>query len=382
MVTAIPSSARILVVDDEEANVDLLEQMLARAGYSAVVGTTDSRKALSLYAEHQPDLILLDLVMPHLDGFAVMEQVRATLGPESYLPIVVLTADATPETRRRALDCGATDFLTKPFDQIELLLRVRNLLQTRFLHRRLEEQVTRLTVLYEEARRTLELRAQQFAAVGHDLGQPLSSMRLTAQLLQRTQASERGEANRAAQVATFEPMINRMLGMVGEILDLSRIEAGRPLDFDYRRVDLVALVRAEVEAQQQLTGRHAISLDAEPEEVVGELDPVRIGRVIANVLSNAVKYSPSGSGIAVSVAAEGVDWASITVKDEGLGIPAADLPLLFEPFVRGSNVAGRIAGSGLGLAGARRIVEQHGGTIAIDSVEGSGTTVTVRIPLA
>src|SRR5215208_3827983 len=110
--------ARILVVDDEEMNVELLRQMLARAGYEDVTGTTDPRRALPLFRERGPDLILLDLLMPHLDGFAVMERVRAEVAADAYLPILVLTAAVTTETKRRALAAGATDFLTKPFDHV------------------------------------------------------------------------------------------------------------------------------------------------------------------------------------------------------------------------------------------------------------------------
>ncbi|MGD9890361.1 MAG: response regulator, partial [Dehalococcoidia bacterium] len=114
MLDANLTDACILIVDDEEANVDLLEQMLARAGYSNLMSTTDSREVLPLYRAHQPDLILLDLLMPHLDGFTVMEHLRQEVSVDSYQPILVLTAMTTPDVKRRALDTGATDFLTKP----------------------------------------------------------------------------------------------------------------------------------------------------------------------------------------------------------------------------------------------------------------------------
>src|SRR5438132_13217381 len=131
-------NAQILIVDDQEANVRLLEGVLRRAGYSKLVSTTSSRQVLSLYAECQPDLILLDLTMPYLDGFQVMEQLKTLLSESSYLPILVLTADITQEAKQRALSSGAKDFLTKPFDHTEVLLRIKNLLETRFLHLQLQ----------------------------------------------------------------------------------------------------------------------------------------------------------------------------------------------------------------------------------------------------
>ena len=129
--------ARILVVDDEKANVEVLRKLLERAGYADVVWTTDSRQAVPMFKEVEPDLVLLDLHMPHVDGFQVMEGIRPFVGAETYLPILVLTGDRDRQTRKRALSSGANDFLTKPFEVTEVLLRIRNLLETRFLHRQL-----------------------------------------------------------------------------------------------------------------------------------------------------------------------------------------------------------------------------------------------------
>lgn len=128
------TSYRILIVDDEPANVRLLERLLDQAGHANFRSTTDSRQALPLFQEFKPDLILLDLLMPHLDGYAVMRQICARMPAEAYLPILVLTADITPRAKERALSAGARDFLTKPFDLTEVLLRIRNLLETRHLH--------------------------------------------------------------------------------------------------------------------------------------------------------------------------------------------------------------------------------------------------------
>jgi len=131
------ASGRILVVDDEPANVRLLERLLRRAGHEEVRGTSDPREVLRLLDEFRPDVILLDLHMPHLDGYELLGQLRQRITPETFLPIVVLTADATQGAKRRALDLGARDVLTKPFDSTEVLLRVANLLETRRLYQRL-----------------------------------------------------------------------------------------------------------------------------------------------------------------------------------------------------------------------------------------------------
>ena len=151
---------KILIVDDEPANVALLEDMLGEQGYTHLKSTTDSRRVLELCHEFDPDLILLDLFMPHLDGFAVLESLRADRS-EVYLPIIVLTADVNEDTKRRALHCGATDFLNKPLDHIEVLLRIRNLLETRRIHQLLDN---RRAALEDSVHaRTSELQAAQAA---------------------------------------------------------------------------------------------------------------------------------------------------------------------------------------------------------------------------
>jgi putative two-component system response regulator len=149
------SRMKILVIDDEPVNVALLEEVLAEAGCTRVCSTTDSRQVLELYNSFAPDLILLDLMMPHVDGFAVLEAIRATQA-ELFLPVVVLTADANEETKRRALHAGATDFLLKPFDHLEVLLRIRNLLEVRRLQALLDNQRAALEEAVRD--RMLELR--------------------------------------------------------------------------------------------------------------------------------------------------------------------------------------------------------------------------------
>jgi putative two-component system response regulator len=152
-------TAKILIIDDQPANVLLLEGILDEEDLTAHRGLTDPRDAISVFLDYQPDLVLLDLQMPYLDGFAVLEQLRALLPSDGFLPIVVLTANITPQARRQALAQGAADFLTKPFDPIEVVLRIRNLVRTRHLHLRLHDQNEWLEVRVRE--RTAELEAAQ-----------------------------------------------------------------------------------------------------------------------------------------------------------------------------------------------------------------------------
>jgi signal transduction histidine kinase len=184
----------------------------------------------------------------------------------------------------------------------------------------------------------------------------------------------------AAGLATIEETGERMLALVNELLDVARLRMGQTLDLDRAPTDLVALARRAADAQQHTTERHRIRVESRADELVGEWDAARLGRVLGNLLDNAVKYSPEGGEVVVELAAED-GLAVLRVRDRGIGIRLADRERIFRPFQRGTNVGRGIAGTGIGLAGARQIVEQHGGTISVESEGGAGSTFTVRLPL-
>src|SRR3989454_8270082 len=174
------TDGRILIVDDEPANVRLLERVVRDAGWTDARSTTDSREAAALHVDFRPDLVLLDLMMPYLDGVAVMRQLRSTMADGEFLPIVVLTADATSDAKLRALDAGATDFLTKPFDRMEIILRIKNLLHTRRLYLEREQQKRSLEATVRERTERL-LQSEKVATMGsllagvaHELNNPLA----------------------------------------------------------------------------------------------------------------------------------------------------------------------------------------------------------------
>jgi signal transduction histidine kinase len=175
-----------------------------------------------------------------------------------------------------------------------------------------------------------------------------------------------------------------MTALIGDMLDAARLRAGRPLELNRQPTDLVALAQRTAAQARASSAAHTILVDAAVPALVGDWDGSRLERVLGNLLTNAVRYSPGGGEVRVWVGpgegAEGGD-ALLRVRDRGLGIPAADLARIFERFHRAANVRGRIAGEGIGLAGARQIVVQHGGTIEVESREGEGSTFTVRLPL-
>jgi signal transduction histidine kinase len=264
--------------------------------------------------------------------------------------------------------------------------------------------------LYRQVQEAVQRRDEFLSSVAHDLKSPLGTIRAGAQLLQR-RALQAGTPD-AKHLAAIEATVTRMARMVDELLDVARLQLGQPLELSRRPTDLAALAQ-RMAAEQQATARHRLQVEA-PAPVVGCWDAVMLERVLANLLSNAVKYSPAGGDVLVTVSREADDatgergdeetgsrtglgagadraddgasqpsqaWAVLSVRDQGLGIPAEDVARIFERFHRGQNVRGRISGSGIGLAGVARIIERHGGTISVASQEGQGTVFTVRLPL-
>ena len=241
--------------------------------------------------------------------------------------------------------------------------------------------------LYRDERDAVRLREEVLATVSHDLTNPLAAVKGRARLLHR-QAIREPDARLSAVTVGLMQIDNaatHALDIVGDLLDATRLEAGRPLELERGPIDLVRLAREAAETSRYLAPQHAVEVVADADELVGMWDGRRLERVLENLLSNACKYSPEGSPIRIVVEAhrDGAGaWAVVGVQDQGLGIPAADVPHVFDRFFRAGNVRGRIPGTGLGLAGARRIVEQHGGTLTVETREGHGSTFVARLPRA
>ncbi|HKG27356.1 MAG TPA: ATP-binding protein [Thermomicrobiales bacterium] len=234
-----------------------------------------------------------------------------------------------------------------------------------------------------ERKQAERAREALLASVSHDLKSPLTVIRGHAQLLQMK--ARRAGANPTELgdgLAKIDAAASRMAAQLTELLDVARLQMGEELELLREPFDLVALVRERAGVHQQTTRRHEIIVQTDRDEVSGEWDRGRLERVFDNLIGNAVKYSPAGGKVMVRVCSEhdgSGEWAVVSVADEGVGIPLSDLPHVFAPFQRGGNV-GTIPGTGVGLAGARQIVEQHGGTITVESAEGRGSVFMLRLP--
>jgi signal transduction histidine kinase len=372
--------ARILIVDDEVANVRVMERLLARGGYTTLRSTTDSRQVSSLYTEFQPDLILLDLVMPEPNGFQLMEALKPLGADGSYRPILALTADVTQETRRRALAAGAKDFLTKPFDATEVFLRIENLLQTRFLYLELQARNERLETEVRE--RTQQLVQSEkvatmgslLAGVAHELNNPLSVVLGRVVLLSRKLAG----SPLLADVEKLGRAAERCGRIVKNFLALAR---QRPPERAQVQLNLVVQEAVELVAYPLRVDSVDVRLDlADPLPPVWA-DPHQLQQVVVNLLTNAhhAMRQTRPRQVIVTTRHEPVRGSvSLRVADSGPGIPPELQARIFEPFFT-TKPAGE--GTGLGLAICRGILDSHGGSIRVESAPGQGAAFVIDVPV-
>src|SRR5712691_3903915 len=306
--------ARILIVDDELSNVRLLERLLDRAGYTHLKSTTDPRQILPLFSEFTPDLILLDLNMPRLDGFAVMEQLQPLIPTGTYLPILVLTADVTPEAKGRALGAGAKDFVTKPFDMTEVLLRIKNLLETRFLH--LELQTEKVAAMGE-----------LLAGVAHELNNPLSVVVGRVALLR----SQLSGSPAAAQLEKVGQAADRCARIVRNFLALARQHPP-----ERRNVHLNDVVREALDLVAYPLRVDGIGVTLELAEDLPAIwaDPHQLHQVVVNLVTNAHhamrETEPPRQLTVTTRAGSSGTRVSLAIADTGPGIPADIRARIFE----------------------------------------------------
>jgi PAS domain S-box-containing protein len=243
-------------------------------------------------------------------------------------------------------------------------------------------------VVFQDITPIKELERQKdtfLAAASHDLKNPLTAIKARAQILQRQAARMTDpEGVRVVEgLRAIDQTATRLTAMINELLDVARLQMGRPLLLDRQPTDLEEIARQVTAELQPATDRHDIEIKAPPRKKLGLWDRARLERVVSNLVSNAIKFSPEGGRVTLIVREEdrsGQPWVALEVHDEGVGIPAEDVPRIFERFYRGSNVAGAIEGTGLGLTGSRHIAEQHGGELLVQSVQGQGSVFTLLLP--
>lgn len=374
--------ARILVVEDEDSDLRLLDQLLRSNGFNNVGLTSDPIGALERFDPDATDLVILDLWMPGLDGFAVLRQIREKCPPDMFLPVIVVTADASLDTKRRALVAGATDFLTKPVDVVEVTLRVRHLLEVRRLqaalaneHATMEQTVTSRTVELADANAQLQelVKAKDHfvAGVSHELRTPLTGvLELARELAEHPARLSSAEVEEIARVMAEEA--TEAASIIEDLLVVARADI-KDVTVRHETVDLRPELDAALRSLRSGT-RATISLPTN--SVVAHADRQRVRQILRNLLGNALRHG--GPNIAVAVGTRD-RMVEVTVSDDGPGVPSDHGSHLFDPYFRGAEAPP--VSTGLGLMVSRQLARLMGGDLTY-SPASPGSSFRLTLPAA
>ena len=391
-------NARFLIIDDQPANIAVLEDLLETQGYTNIMSTTDPRDSLHLFASFEPDIILLDLMMPFLDGFEVMAQLKPLIGEHNFIPILVLTADATSDTKKRALSEGASDFLTKPFDLIEVGLRIKNLLLTSYLLAQLKDQNVlleekvmertkelldtnrRLEIAKNKAETSSKLKTAFMQNISHEVRTPLNGILGFSSLMIDPDLSME---DKEEFMEMLQDSSDRLVKTITDYMDVSLI-ASESMEVVHKSFDVVDLLRRIKNKYDKKAIKHAIEFNLITPLEINDFqiisDEELLSKSLLQLIDNAFKFTQNGSiGFGYQLEADKIKFF---VRDTGAGIHKNAQELVFESFMQEdvSNTRGH-EGSGLGLTIAKGIVELLGGTIELDSEKNKGSLFQIILPL-
>lgn len=346
----------VLVVDDFPDALALYEALLADDGHRVRTAQSGA-DALRMVDEREPELVLLDVSMPGMDGVEVLRRLRARRGGGPSV-LMLTAARREPHAIEAGLKEGADAYLTKPIDSRELLARVRAALETFRLRRLLESQ-----------------RRDHIAMLVHDLRHPLSSLGLIAEVLD---GEELSAADRHATVMQIRGMCSEMARLVDGVLAASRLEAGMFV-VEPRTVKVRSFVEPMLKVFTPVAARRRVTLEFDGSlDLDVRADPQKIRQALDNLVANALKFTPKGGRVRVRV------WraerkVTFEISDTGPGVPAAERTTIFDRYQQGMR--GRSAGgAGLGLAIARGIAEAHDGTITVDTGDLGGAAFRIELP--
>jgi two-component system, sensor histidine kinase and response regulator len=363
---------RILAVDDDRINLRIIGGILRSEGYE-IAEAASGEQALDVYSTFLPNLVLLDVMMPGIDGFATCRTLKKSYG-DKCAPVIFVTAKSEADDVVMGFDAGGVDYLTKPFRPKEVVARIRTHLSNQQLVEQQKDLVDQLSKANAAKDRFLGMCA-------HDLRNPLSSIRGLAELMDENAIGELSPEQREI-IQTIHGASQSMLQLVNELLDVSTIEAGH-LKLEKVPSSIIDIIErsahlANIEAAKKNTKIEVVKNGIDP---ILDVDRNKFRQVVDNLISNAVKYSPGGSIVTVLIHAN-ADVAGFAVRDSGPGIPDNERHKLFTDYGRLSTLptAGENS-TGLGLAICRKIVEAHNGTIGVKNIKGQGAEFIVSLPL-
>lgn len=361
----------ILAIDDVEENLNAISEILRRNDFDVMVAPS-GEVALKLLERRKPDLILLDIMMPEMDGYTVATIIQRRQDWQD-IPIIFLSALTDVDAKVKGFEVGGVDYITKPFMEKEVVARINTHLELSWLRKSLEHTINQL-------REANQAKDEFLRVISHDLRSPLSSLQNLGELLQRDDVAKDPNAIKELGKMIGE-VSSQLLAMVNGLLDIAKIESGK-FTLNLLETNMVDLAKRSAELLRINAEAKNINFktDFGTTDVPVVVDTAKIGQVINNLLSNAIKFTHPGGTVTLRVRDCG-DLVQIQVSDTGIGIPQEMLPHLFEKFGphQRPGTAGE-KGTGLGMPIIKGFVELHGGTVDVQSKEGEGTTVTITLP--
>ena len=370
----VTGGAKILIVDDEVDVVEMLAYNLGKKGYKTIKAY-DGFEAWEKIESEMPDLLILDLMMPNLDGWELCRLIRRSQSKAlKEMGILMLTARAMPEDRVYGLEIGADDYLTKPFSLNELILRVEKLMEKRKTISQLAEEV-------ESLHSSMETKESNLRRIAHDLKSPLISIGFSARRILRKGPNE----EMSGPLKMIFDSSQHLTQWIDETIfpqDLSGSKRQQPL----KEVDLKSILQQAIDLLNEMSSEKAIEVQFKTSPSVPTISchETLIYRAVVNLLSNALKFTSRGGKVEVSVLAyfnkKGSGVLEISFKDTGIGICEDELEKIFQPYYRGKNISSE-EGKGLGLSFVKEVVDLHGGKILVQSEPNKGSLFSILLPI-
>ncbi|MCX8118580.1 MAG: hybrid sensor histidine kinase/response regulator [Desulfobacterota bacterium] len=377
---------KILVVDDEKEIRDFLFKALTRLGGFRVSLAENGEEALKKIAQEKFDLVLTDLKMPVLDGLQLITEI-SRLRPETLT--VLMTGHGTIDSAIEAMKQGASDYLTKPLNLDEMLLRLRKALEERQRFVRMRDYVEQLEKANQELRKIDAMKSEFVSIASHELRTPLAAIKNAIQLILSGKTGPINE-HQTRFLSMADRNITRLTNILNDLLNLSKIESGK-IELKLERTDLKPLIDHTLLSIKPQADGKSLRLETEVSEGLPPVygDREKIEQILVNLIGNAIKFTPEGGKISVIAKwfseekdCRGTPKIAISVRDTGIGIPAEHLHAVFEKFFQVEGSLHRSSGgTGLGLAITKGLVEAHRGKIWVESEVGKGSTFTFTLPI-